>query len=683
MRIPILGTSGTYSGAILNSGSLSYGGAANQTFSGPITGAGLLAKTGTSTLTLSSANNTFTGNISIAQGTVQIGGAGQLGSGTYAGAISVASGTAYFNYASSADQTLTGPITGALGSLIQTGPGTLTLTGTNTYTGTTTINSGTLRIGGSGQLGGGTYAAAIINNGNLFYASSANQTLNGAVSGTGSLTKIGSSTLTLSASNTYTGVTLLSGGILNLTGTNSLPGGIGVTGGISGLTFNGGVLGLGIGDFTRSVAASGVGTGVNFAGAGGWAAFTANRLVNLGGNATPTSITWATADTGFNGQTLVLGDATATAMVTLQNPIDLGNAVRTVLVNDGAAAIDATMSGLLSGAGGSLTKTGAGTLLLTGTNTYSGDTNINGGTLSLGNTSALGSGSGLLVVNASTLDLGSLTIVRTGSISLGGGTIQNGTLTNNTFAFDFTSGTVSASLAGAAGLLKSTAGTLTLSGSNTYSGGTTLGAGVLSLSSPNALGTAGTIGFGGGTLQFGLNSGATDYSSRFISAASQAYNLDAVSNVNMTLASGFGGSGSTLTKSGLGTITLSGTNSFSGGMNLNGGVLTVANSSALGDTGSIRFGGGTLQFASSGTVGYASRFIAADGQAYSLSAASGVTATIASPLTNSTGGLTVSGVGSVVLSGSNTYSGGTRILGGSLQFANTSACWWLGRLFGG
>ena len=142
--------------------------------------------------------------------------------------------------------------------------------------------------------------------------------------------------------------------------------------------------------------------GVNFKNtAGGWAAYGADRAVNLGGASA--TVVWATASTGLNGRTLILGNATATHMVTVQNPLDMGTATRTVQVDDGAAAVDGTLSGVLSGTAGGLTKTGTGTLALTAGNTYAGTTTINAGTLLVNNTSGSGTGTSNVSVTAGTL----------------------------------------------------------------------------------------------------------------------------------------------------------------------------------------------------------------------------------------------------------------------------------------
>jgi autotransporter-associated beta strand protein len=93
-------------------------------------------------------------------------------------------------------------------------------------------------------------------------------------------------------------------------------------------------------------------------------------------------------------------------------------------------------------------------------------------------------------------------------------------------------------------LTKTGTGTMTLTGTNSYTGGTTLQQGILNLGNAGALGTAGTLSFTGGTLQYSA-SNQTDYSSRFSTAANQAYRID-TNGQNVGFASGLASLGGSL-----------------------------------------------------------------------------------------------------------------------------------------
>ena len=134
----------------------------------------------------------------------------------------------------------------------------------------------------------------------------------------------------------------------------------------------------------------------------------------------------------------------------------------------------------------SLTLSGAGTLVLSGTGSYGGGTTVSGGVLQLGSAGAL-STAGSLTVSGGTLDLGTFTATTTAAVSFQGGVTQNGTIVNNGAAYDGQAGTVSASLQGTAGLNKRSGGTLLLSGNNSYGGGTTINAGAVAQGVANAL----------------------------------------------------------------------------------------------------------------------------------------------------------------------------------------------------
>ncbi|NKC49440.1 hypothetical protein HED54_20260 [Ochrobactrum anthropi ATCC 49188] len=149
-----------------------------------------------------------------------------------------------------------------------------------------------------------------------------------------------------------------------------------------------------------------------------------------------------------------------------------GGTVQTVMGKSNAFA------GAIDGSG-PLTKSGDGTLTLSGTNTYSGGTFINGGVVSVGADSNLGASSGTLSFDGGTLHLtGSFNNSRAVTLGAGGGTIQTSLLHSNEF-----SGTIG----GTGKLTKNGAGTLTLAGDNSYTGGTVVNAGVLSVSADKTL----------------------------------------------------------------------------------------------------------------------------------------------------------------------------------------------------
>ena len=143
-------------------------------------------------------------------------------------------------------------------------------------------------------------------------------------------------------------------------------------------------------------------------------------------------------------------------------------------------------------------------------------------------------------------------------------------------------------------VVKTGLGTTILAVANTYTGGTTISGGVLGVGNRNALGTTGTISFSGGTLQFSA-ANTTDYSARFSTASSQSYSLD-TNGQAVTLATALTSAGGALNKSGAGTLTLSGLNTYSGTTTVSAGTLVLDKSGtgALASTSAIALGGGTF-----------------------------------------------------------------------------------------
>jgi autotransporter-associated beta strand protein len=282
---------------------------------------------------------------------------------------------------------------------------------------------------------------------------------------------------------------------------------------------------------------------------------------------------------------------------------------------------------------GALTKMGTGTLTLSAANTYSGGTTVIGGLINFNSASNFGSGTitlnggGLQWASGTSTDISS----RLAAFGAGGATFDtNG---NNV--------TLSSALLGTGGLTKIGAGALTLTGTNTYSGATTIS---------------------GGTLQLG-NGGASG------SIVGDVTN-NGIFAINRSDTFTFGGviSGSgAFAQIGPGTTILTAANTYSGGTTINSGVLAVAADANLGAaSGGLAFGGGTLQFLSGFTLNRAVTLNAGGGTFDT----NGNTATLAGTISGA-GGLTKIGAGALTLTGTNTYSGATTVNGGTL-FVNGS-----------
>ncbi len=333
-------------------------------------------------------------------------------------------------------------------------------------------------------------------------------------------------------------------------------------------------------------------------------------------------------DTEIDGGILAAKDAAA-----------LGTGDVTIAESATLALSQGTLDNNVTGEG-QIVKSGSDELIVTGDNNYSGGTTISGGTLTADHADSLGSGdidnSGVLKVGEGELEnilsgSGSLVKTGTGELTLsgdnsysGGTTITGGTLTadhadslgsgdiDNSGVLKVGEGDLENTLSGSGSLVKTGTGELTLSGGNDYSGGTTINDGKLIADNADSLGS-GDID-NSGVLQVGEG------------------------ELKNTLF----GSGS-LVKTGTGELTLNGDNDYSGGTTIDDGVLIADNADSLGtgavaNNGVLQVGEGELKNTLSGT-----------------------------------GSLVKIGTGELTLNGDNDYSGGTTITGGTLIAASVNA----------
>ena len=302
----------------------------------------------------------------------------------------------------------------------------------------------------------------------------------------GGLNKSGAGTLELTANNTYTGETQISGGALRVAAATVIDG--------SDLVLNGGVLeingdldGINTGEFTRSVGTTAA-DDVRWTGDGGFSASTANRTVRL--NNGTAALTWggASPTPGFigAGNTLILGSVSSGNTVTFANGLFLdGTGDRTIRAVAGTTAgiANGTLSGVVSGAA-NLAVTGNGRLGLTANNTHTGAVTITGAEVRLStNVGDLAQSSGFTVRQGGTLSLDNTTntvnttdrLGNAAAISLQGGTLNlygrtgNNNTTETVGAVTLSSGanTLNAGYGDNTGSAQLTLSSLTRSGSAT------------------------------------------------------------------------------------------------------------------------------------------------------------------------------------------------------------------------
>ncbi|PLK22585.1 hypothetical protein C0V72_14130 [Porphyrobacter sp. TH134] len=717
------GTSGSLgSGFVVNDGALVFNRSNDVASAGVISGTGSLTKLGAGTLTVSG-ENTYTGDTFVNEGAIAYLGPNPFGTGTVRlanGTILrgvnpgstairnaiIITGSATFDNPTGTGPDVFGTISG--GQLVKTGGGRALLYAANTYTGGTLVREGTLTVVNNQAFGTGAVTMAdsariqafgpfTIANPFTFESGQAQfdtvldtaaLTLTGVLSGAGGLQKTGSGMLTLSGANTYAGLTTVSGGTLAVTNSRAL--GVSDTGTIVG---NGGTLALaGPGQYSVSEAITISGSGFNNGGALRFEAADTflQAPLTLAGNS---RITVLNADNGVFGaisgvDTDLTIDTVGANASLFTSGIDLGTGTlfkegdglftlgsgrgvfSNLVINGGVIRVNfATASdligdqaavtlnsgsfllagsetiGSLAGAGGSIggdggqtltvgsnnasttfagsflandidfTKIGSGTLTLTGNNAYTGTTTISAGTLQIGDGGTSGSlGSGGVLNNAA------LVFNRSDDITIGNVIEGSGTLT------------------------KLGAGTLILTGGNSYSGTTTI--------------SAGTLQIGNGGRDATIGAGAIINNAVLVIDRAQGPELG--NNISGT---------GTLVKRGPGVLVLGGTNTFSGGISLDGGRIVANNSTVLGG-GTLRMAEGTALLANVSNLTFANDILLAGGAGSSIDPFDFVEPTT---LTGELSGgqlNVVGGAGRLVLTGTNTYGATTIAVGNVLQIGN-------------
>jgi len=402
---------------------------------------------------------------------------------------------------------------------------------------------------------------------------------------------------------------------------------------------------------------------------------------NLGATTAPTSVLLecgAVTGSSISGSGTIDGNVTVndvgtgTSGASISAPVALGATRTFTVADDGTDATDLTISGVISGAFG-VTKAGAGTIELSGSNTYTDITTISAGTLKLGatggatNTPLGTTGSGTSVSSGAVLDLNGYTLGTAEALTLNGtgissgGALTNSSVTSASYSGLITLGSASSIITDSGDINVTNAGTitgatfdLTLGGSGngsvssiigTTSGTVTkIGSGDWTLSGANTY--TGTTTISAGTLKLGATGGATN-TPLGTTGSGTSVSSGAVLDLN----------GYTL-----GTaeaLTLNGTGISSGGALTNSSVTSASYSGLiiLGSASSIITDSGDINVTNAGTI---------TGATFDLTLGGSGNGSVSSIIGTTSGTVTKTGTGNWTLSGANTYTGGTTITSGIL-----------------
>jgi autotransporter-associated beta strand protein len=607
--------------------------------------------------------------------------------------------------------TLSGILTGT-GGLTKTGAGTLLLTGANSYTGVTTITAGTLEINGQYALGGGVYGGLTFNGGTLEYTSAFSGNGNGDItensattpvaqtvtlssgggtinlngntvsfakafgnSGTGALTVTGGGSLTMNGAVTYSGATNITGGSsLIYAATSSLP---------SSSAYN--IAAASTLDVSALGAGLTVGTGkaINATAAAG-SSSTVNGLVTLSGGTIGTGAKVEGATAVGQGTTLNIGSFT----------LNSGNVNFTLPSDDGLgnSLVDVTNPNGLTINGGTIGLTGgtfnAGTVynytvdLFQYTGTLGGNaSNLSVAPLSLvdGLTYTFGTSGGYVTLNIA----GTATLVSKWNVDGGGSWSTAGNWTPS--GVPSSSGAI-VRLAGDPSTDVNLARTVTLDGAQTV--------GTLYLEGPDGesytISQGSTIGGAGLTIDNVANSAPAQILVTGTQTVDSSVNVALTSNTQviptnaadkLTIAGVISNTSApaTISKTGNGTLILSGANTYgpsagSIGTTLTAGTIQAGNNTALGAGDLLINGNATLQAGVSG-LNLANNIQVGSGNTATFDPA-GHNLTLSGVISDATSGGVVAingsvGTGSVAPTGANTYSGGTILSSGILLINNS------------